>query len=62
MSFHSPEVHYKDWLKKFKKSGLFKYPFRYFSKIKRIKTIVYVVKIVENFWTGTYQLIVWQFL
>jgi len=33
---------------------LIKYPFIYFSKIKRIKTIVYVVKIPENFWTGTY--------
>ena len=31
-----------------------KYPFIYFSKIKRIKTTVYVVKIPENFWTGTY--------
>jgi len=32
-----------------------KYPLIYFSKIKRIKTIVYVVKILENFWTGTYE-------
>jgi len=33
-----------------------KYPFIYFSKIKRIKTTVYVVKIPENFWTGTYEI------
>ena len=31
-----------------------KYRFIYFSKIKLIKTIDYVVKIAQNLWTGTY--------